>query len=73
MTFHLNTLPSLAETLITFFFRFVNPLKSCGFIAMDSGRIVFKDAKRHLCGSKRIESILDGHSYKGFAQTSTTF
>ena len=61
MTFHLNTFPSLAEALITFFFCFVNPLKSSGFIAMDGGRIIFKNTKRHFCGAKRFKSVFYSH------------
>lgn len=61
MTFHLNTFPSLAEALITFFFCFVNPLKSSGFIAMDGGRIIFKDTKRHFFGPKLFIDIFNCH------------
>ena len=68
VAFHLNTFPSLAETLVTFFFWFVNLFKSGGFITPDGGWIVIKDSKRYFRGSKRIESIPDGHSYKSFAQ-----
>lgn len=36
-------------------------MKTGGFIAMDGGRIIFKDTERDFCGSKLFIGIFDCH------------